>query len=260
MTIQNCKKKIKLDKSIRSLLCLFVVILTPLLLTACDQLNPSASVKTPPNIVIIFTDDMGYADINPFNVAELHTPNLDTMAAEGAVFTDFYVAQPVCSASRAALLTGSYSNRVGVQGAFFPNTGVGLALSEITMAEMLKTQGYSTGHFGKWHLGDNPKFMPNNQGFDSFFGIPFSNDMWPRHPLQERFNFSALQLYDNESVIEELHDQSDLTQRLTKRSVAFIKENKDNPFFLYLAHPQPHTPYLLQQLFVASLVRDCMLM
>lgn len=242
MTIQNCKKKIKLDKSIRSLLCLFVVILTPLLLTACDQLNPSASVKTPPNIVIIFTDDMGYADINPFNVAELHTPNLDTMAAEGAVFTDFYVAQPVCSASRAALLTGSYSNRVGVQGAFFPNTGVGLALSEITMAEMLKTQGYSTGHFGKWHLGDNPKFMPNNQGFDSFFGIPFSNDMWPRHPLQERFNFSALQLYDNESVIEELHDQSDLTQRLTKRSVAFIKENKDNPFFLYLAHPQPHTP------------------
>ncbi|MDG2175781.1 MAG: sulfatase [Gammaproteobacteria bacterium] len=238
----------------RSTQYLLIVVFAFLLLVSYDQVNQSQLENSPedsnpPNFVIIFTDDLGYADINLFNVADLQTPNLDIMASEGAMFTDFYVAQPVCSASRAALMTGSYSNRVGVQGAFFPDTGLGLALSEITMAEMLKTQGYTTGHFGKWHLGDAPQFMPTNQGFDAFFGIPYSNDMWPGHPLQERFNFSALKLYENETAIEELDDQSDLTQLLTVRSVEFIKENKANPFFLYLAHPQPHTPLFASEAF-----------
>lgn len=198
--------------------------------------------QRPPNVVIIFTDDMGYADIDPFNEEDLQTPSLNRLAEEGAVFSSFYVAQPVCSASRAALLTGSYANRVGVEGALFPGTGVGLAPSETTLAELLQAEGYATGLFGKWHLGDAPRFMPNNQGFDTFFGIPYSNDMWPEHPLQERFNFSELMLYENENPVEALHDQSDLTRRLTERSIEFIRRNREQPFFLYLAHPQPHVP------------------
>ena len=236
---------------------LLIIIFTTLFVSSCDQANQSELTEPPiktsrPNIVIIFTDDMGYADINPFNIADLQTPNLDRMAAEGARFTNFYVAQPVCSASRAALLTGSYSNRVGIQGALFPNTGVGLALAEVTLAEMLKVEGYATGHFGKWHLGDDPMFMPNRQGFDEFFGIPYSNDMWPLHPLQDRFNFDDLPLYENETVIESLVDQSDLTQRLTARSTDFIRKNKEAPFFLYLAQPQPHTPLFASEAFRGS--------
>ena len=174
-----------------------------LLLLACSQPEQSLPTEatiasTKPNFIIIFTDDMGYTDINPFNIEDLHTPNLDRMAAEGARFTNFYVSQPVCSASRASLLTGSYSNRVGIQGALFPGDGQGLALSEVTLAEILKAEGYTTGHFGKWHLGSDPMFMPNNQGFDEYFGIPYSNDMWPQHPLQDRFNFDDLPLYENE--------------------------------------------------------------
>lgn len=224
------------------------VFLAVLILVSCGQaerLDTAASPNEarPPNIVVVFTDDMGYADINPFHTAELHTPNLDRMAAEGAVFTQFYVAQPVCSASRAALLTGSYSNRVGVQGAFFPESGMGLALEEATLAEMLKAAGYATGHFGKWHLGDNPMFRPTRQGFDTFFGILHSNDMWPHHPLQgQLFNFGELMLYEDDTAVEALEDQSDLTRRLTERSVQFIRDNRDTPFFLYLAHPQPHVP------------------
>lgn len=233
------------------------VVFMTLCMVSCDRSSQSLSTasyaeKNQPNIIIIFTDDMGYADINSYNVADLHTPNLDRMATEGARFTNFYVAQPVCSASRAALLTGSYSNRVGIQGALFPDTGVGLALAEVTLAEILKDNGYTTAHFGKWHLGDDPVFMPNNQGFDEFFGIPYSNDMWPLHPMQDRFNFDDLPLYENGTVIETLDDQSDLTQRLTARSIDFIRENKNDPFFLYLAHPQPHTPLFASQAFRGS--------
>lgn len=228
-----------------------------LLLLACSQPEQSLPTEatiapTKPNFIIIFTDDMGYTDINPFNIEDLHTPNLDRMAAEGARFTNFYVSQPVCSASRASLLTGSYSNRVGIQGALFPGDGQGLALSEVTLAEILKAEGYTTGHFGKWHLGSDPMFMPNNQGFDEYFGIPYSNDMWPQHPLQDRFNFDDLPLYENEVIIETLEDQSDLTQRLTRRSTEFIRKNKDAPFFLYLAHPQPHVPLFASAAFRGS--------
>lgn len=206
-----------------------------------------------PNIVIIFTDDQGYADVQSFGGTRLVTPNLDRMAAEGVKLTNFYVAQPVCSASRAALLTGSYPNRVGVSGAFMPESGKGLNLAETTLAELLQQAGYVTGHFGKWHLGDDPTFMPNRQGFDEFFGIPHSNDMWPHHPLQGSvFDFGDLLLFDNEEVVEALDDQSDLTQRLTARSLDFIARHQQEPFFLYLAHPQPHVPLFASKAFRGS--------
>jgi len=172
------------------------------------------------------------------------------MAKEGIKLTDFYAAQAVCSASRAGILTGCYPNRLGVHGAFMPNAKKGLNLSETTLAELLKAEGYSTGIFGKWHLGDHPRFMPTNQGFDEYFGIPYSNDMWPLHPQQGPiFNFGPLPLYENEAIIDTLTDQSLLTTQITKRSVDFIAKNKDKPFFLYVAHPQPHVPLFVSDKF-----------
>jgi arylsulfatase A-like enzyme len=135
-----------------------------------------------PNIVIIFTDDQGYNDVGVFGSPDILTPNLDQMAAEGMQFTNFYVAQAVCSASRAALLTGTYSNRLGIHGALDHSSKHGLHPDETTIAEMLKPLGYNTAIFGKWHLGHHPEFLPTNQGFDEYFGIPYSNDMWPNHP------------------------------------------------------------------------------
>lgn len=203
-----------------------------------------------PNVIIVFTDDQGYADLEPFGGANLRTPNLNRLADQGVRLTDFYVAQPVCSASRAALLTGAYPNRVGVSGAFMPDTGRGLALEETTLAEMLKARGYTTALMGKWHLGDDPALMPNRQGFDEFFGIAHSNDMWPYHPLQgDVFNFTDLLLFENETPLRALEDQSDLTRLLTDRSIAFIEANKQRPFFLYLAHPQPHVPLFVSGAF-----------
>ena len=203
-----------------------------------------------PNIVIIFTDDQGYQDIGCFGSPDIKTPHLDKMAEEGIKLTDFYAAQAVCSASRAGLLTGCYPNRLGVHGAFMPNSKQGLNLSETTLAEMLKAIDYKTGIFGKWHLGDHPEFMPNNQGFDTYFGIPYSNDMWPLHPQQGPiFDFGPLPLFENETIIDTLTDQSLLTTQITERSVDFIKKNKDQPFFLYIAHPQPHVPLYVSDKF-----------
>lgn len=224
----------------------FPLLLSVLVLPGCYN---SATVPKP-NIVIIFTDDQGYADVGVFGAEGFETPNLDQMAQEGVVLTNFYVAQAVCSASRAALLTGCYPNRIGVHGAFMPNRGKGLALSETTIAEMLKDNGYTTAHYGKWHLGDDPEFLPNNQGFDDFFGIPHSNDMWPNHPEQGTvFNFPILPLLENGMVIDTLEDQSMLTTQITERSVDFIRKNKDTPFFLYVAHPQPHVPLFVSNKF-----------
>lgn len=203
-----------------------------------------------PNVIIIFTDDQGYQDIGCFGSPDIKTPHLDKMAEEGIKLTDFYAAQAVCSASRAGLLTGCYPNRLGVHGAFMPNSKQGLNLSETTLAEMLKAIDYKTGIFGKWHLGDHPDFMPNNQGFDTYFGIPYSNDMWPLHPQQGPiFDFGPLPLFENEAIIDTLTDQSLLTTQITERSVDFIKKNKDNPFFLYIAHPQPHVPLFVSDKF-----------
>ncbi len=203
-----------------------------------------------PNVIIIFTDDQGYQDIGCFGSPDIKTPHLDKMAEEGIKLTDFYAAQAVCSASRAGLLTGCYPNRLGVHGAFMPNSKQGLNFSETTLAEMLKAIDYKTGIFGKWHLGDHPDFMPNNQGFDTYFGIPYSNDMWPLHPQQGPiFDFGPLPLFENETIIDTLTDQSLLTTQITERSVDFIKKNKDNPFFLYIAHPQPHVPLFVSDKF-----------
>lgn len=196
-----------------------------------------------PNIVVIFTDDQGYQDLGCFGSPDIKTPNIDRMAKEGAKLTQFYVAQPVCSASRAALLTGCYSNRVGVHGAYFPMVGKGLHTDEVTIAEMLKPLGYATGIFGKWHLGSEQEFLPNQQGFDEYYGIPYSNDMWPLHPANDRFQFPLLPLIENDKVVDTLlKDQNNLTTSLTERAIQFIEKNKEQPFFLYVPHPLPHVP------------------
>jgi len=208
------------------------------------------TVSGKPNIIIIFTDDQGYQDVGCFGSPDIETPHLDQMARDGIRLTSFYAAQAVCSASRAGLLTGCYPNRLGVHGAYMPGSLEGLNPSEITIAEMLKPLNYRTAIFGKWHLGDHPDFMPNNQGFDEYFGIPYSNDMWPLHPEQGPvFDFGPLPLYQNRTVIDTLTDQTSLTTQITERSVEFIKRNKDNPFFLYIAHPQPHVPLYVSDKF-----------
>jgi len=212
--------------------------------------------STKPNVIIIFTDDQGYQDLGCFGSPDINTPHLDKMAKEGLKLTDFYAAQAVCSASRAGLLTGCYPNRIGIHGAFMPNSKEGLNTDETTIAEMLKENGYRTGIFGKWHLGDNPEFMPTKQGFDTYFGIPYSGDMWPLHPEQGTvFNFGPLPLYENENIIDTLTDQSSLTTQITERSVEFISKNKDNPFFLYIAHPQPHVPLYVSDKFKGKSAR-----
>jgi len=212
--------------------------------------------STKPNIIIIFTDDQGYQDLSCFGSPDIKTPHLDKMANEGIKLTDFYAAQAVCSASRAGLLTGCYPNRIGIHGAFMPNSKEGLHTDETTIAEMLKENGYRTGIFGKWHLGDNSEFMPTKQGFDTYFGIPYSGDMWPLHPEQGTvFNFGPLPLYENETIIDTLTDQSSLTTQITERSVEFISKNKDKPFFLYIAHPQPHVPLYVSDKFKGKSTR-----
>jgi len=164
-------------KSYRCLTGITLVLL--LLQTSCKKAEETTSL---PNVVIIFTDDQGYQDVGCYGSLDISTPNLDQMAAEGIRFTNFYVSQPVCSASRASLLTGCYANRMGIHGAYMPYVGKGLHPDEVTIAEMLKQLGYATAQFGKWHLGSEPEFLPTRQGFDEYFGIPFSNDMWPYHP------------------------------------------------------------------------------
>lgn len=213
-----------------------------------SQVTPTALSK--PNIVLIFTDDQGYADLGTFGASDIDTPNLDAMAAAGVRLTNYYAAQPVCSASRAGLLTGCYPNRIGIHNALMPNSPIGINPEEETLAELLHGQGYATGIFGKWHLGDSPEFLPTRHGFDTFFGIPYSNDMWPHHPQQGPiFNFDPLPLYEQEQVLTYLDDQTELTREITRRSVEFIEKNRDQPFFLYVPHPQPHVPLFVSDAF-----------
>ena len=205
-----------------------------------------------PNIVFILADDLGYADLSSYGSEFINTPFLDEMAANGAKLTSYYSSQAVCSASRAAILTGAYSNRIGINGAFGPKSKRGINEDELLISEMLKENGYKTGIFGKWHLGDADKFKPTRHGFDEFFGILFSNDMWPFHPEFPNAFPDDLLLYRNEKPIETLIDQSDLTKRITDESIRFINENKDNPFFLYIPHPQPHVPLFASNEFNGS--------
>jgi arylsulfatase len=205
-----------------------------------------------PNIVIIFTDDQGYNDVGCFGAAGFQTPLMDLLAAEGVKFTNFYVAQPVCSASRAALLTGCYPNRLGIHGAFSHTSITGLNPAETTIAEMLKPLGYATGLVGKWHLGYQPEFLPTRQGFDEFFGLPYSNDMWPHHPTQKD-HYPPLPLYEQETGVDTLwEDQSQLTRQYTTRAVEFIEKHHERPFFLYLAHSMPHVPLFVSEAFAGQ--------
>ena len=213
--------------------------------------------ERPPNIVLIFTDDQGYADVGCYGAQGFETPHIDQMAREGIRFTSFYVSQAVCSASRAALMTGCYSNRVGVQGALMPWSNVGLNPDEETIADVLKKRGYATGAFGKWHLGHHRPFLPLQQGFDEYFGIPYSNDMWPVYydgtpvteenpgPAPNLLRYPPLPLIEGNEQVEVVADHKDqdrLTTRLTERATQFIEKNKERPFFLYLPHPMPHVP------------------
>jgi len=205
------------------------------------KLFSGGSTADRPNFIIILTDDQGYADIGCFGAKGFETPNLDRMAAEGMRFTDFYVGSSVCSPSRAALMTGCYSQRVGLPEVLHPWSETGISSKEMTIAEVLKPVGYATACYGKWHLGHHPEFLPTRHGFDEYFGLPYSNDMWPNHPTKPNF-FPDLPLIEGEKVIEYNPDQTKLTTWYTERSVRFIEENRDRPFFLYLAHSMPHVP------------------
>jgi len=200
-----------------------------------------------PNFVVILIDDLGYADIGPFGSKLNDTPHLDRMAAEGLRLTSFYVAAPVCTPSRAALLTGCYPQRVGLGSGswhivLFPGDRHGLHPDEVTLAEVLQDAGYRTGCFGKWHLGDQPGFLPTDQGFDEYFGIPYSNDMWP---ALKNFRCPPLPLLRGREPVGEvadMEDQAQLCRLFTEEAVTFLREHQDEPFFLYLPHAFIHNP------------------
>ena len=213
-------------------------------------LAPGAAVhaaERPPNIVIIFTDDQGYADVGVFGAKGYSTPNLDRMAHEGLRFTDFHSAQPVCSASRTALMTGCYPNRLGMHGALGPKARHGIHDNEMTLAELVKQKGYATAIFGKWHLGHHPQFLPTRHGFDEYFGLPYSNDMWPNHPTDK--SFPELPLIEGDRVVQLQPDQTQLTTWYTERAVKFIDGHKEQPFFLYVPHSMPHVPLFVSDKF-----------
>lgn len=224
----------------------------------------SAQSKNPPNFIVVFCDDLGYGDIGSFGHPIIRTPNIDRMVVEGQKWTQFYVADPVCTPSRAALLTGRYPIRNGMTSSkrhvFFPDSPNGLPLQEITIAELLKPSGFATAAIGKWHLGHLPEFLPQQQGFDYYYGIPYSNDMdsdqWGEY-LREaedpdyfsNTEFFNVPLIENNQVIERPADQTTITKRYTEKAVQFIEQNKARPFFLYLAHSMPHIPLFVSEEF-----------
>ena len=209
---------------------------------AAEQ-SSSAGEPEPPNIVIVFMDDMGWGDLSCQGETRWETPNIDRLSREGVRFTRFYVSQPVCSASRSSLLTGCYANRLSFYGALGPSIRWGLAPEETTLGEMLQGEGYATALFGKWHLGHLPEYLPTRHGFDEFYGLPYSNDMWPFHP-ESPGAWPPLPLFRGEELVDLNPDQTTLTRALTLRSVDFIERQAaaKKPFFLYLAQPMPHVP------------------
>lgn len=236
------------------------ILLFTIAFLSCKVMLFAQAKNSKPNIVIVFTDDQGYQDVGVFGSPLISTPNLDNMAKNGIKFTDFYAASSVCSPSRAALLTGAYPTRVGVPQVLWPNLPGGLSNEELTIANMLKTKNYTTACIGKWHLGDQEQYLPTSQGFDLYYGIPFSNDMSvnPKSKIAKNIKFregmtldslrekkwrgGRVPLFKQDEVIEYPVDQSTLTKRYTEQAVNFIKDNKDKPFFLYLAHSMPHVP------------------
>ncbi|MBK1832686.1 sulfatase [Roseibacillus ishigakijimensis] len=195
-----------------------------------------------PNIVLIYCDDLGYGDLSCQGAEGWETPRIDQLAKEGIRFTDFHVSQAVCSASRASLLTGCYANRIGFAGALGPNANQGLHPEEVTLGEICQQAGYATAAYGKWHLGHHREFLPVHHGFDDYLGYPYSNDMWPSGPVEKGKNYPKLPLIEDDEVLFRVEDQTYMTKWITERSVRFIEENREQPFFLYLAHPQPHVP------------------
>lgn len=212
--------------------------------------HPKRPGQQPPNIVLIHLDDMGYGDLTATGATGYRTPNIDRLCAEGMRFTNYYSAQAVSSASRAGLLTGCYPNRIGFAGALGPKSKTGLNPDEETMAENLKKAGYATAIVGKWHVGCRPGLMPLDHGFDEYFGLPYSNDMWPHHP--QTSSYPPLPLYEGRKVVNpsvSAADQAQLTTRYTEHAVDFITRRSEGPFFLYLAHSMPHVPLFVSDKF-----------
>lgn len=224
--------------------CIFIVISFAFVLTSCNS-KPEEEIHKHPNIVIVFLDDSGYADFTPFGQLKIQTPNVKTLAEEGIMFRNFYVPQAVCSASRAALLTGCYPGRTKVFGAHAPKAR-GLETTFATLGEVFQLAGYKTAIFGKWHCGDQPETQPQNRGFDESCGLMYSNDMWKHHPENpEYWGKYPLQFWENGQVkIEDLDsaDQKMLTKWYTQHAVDFIKRHKNEPFLLYIPHNMPHVP------------------
>jgi arylsulfatase A-like enzyme len=214
-----------------------------------------------PNIVLIFIDDMGYGDVGCFGATQYNTPNIDRLASTGMRFTNFYVAQAVCSASRAGLMTGCYSNRVGISGALMPYDSIGINADEELIPELLSPRGYRNAIVGKWHLGHHYQFLPLQNGFQEYFGLPYSNDMWPvdydgkpatKDKSPGKLRYPPLPLIKGNEKIRELNtleDQAQLTTMYTEYAVDFIKRNKANPFFLYMAHSMVHVPLAVSDKF-----------
>ena len=231
-----------------------------LVLFACLPHSAGAAVENElPNFVIIFMDDMGYADIGPFGAAGYETPHLDRLAQEGRIFSDFYVTQAVCSASRAGLVTGCYNVRVGIRGALGPNATIGIHENEITIAEICRQKNYATACYGKWHLGHHKKFLPMQHGFDDYFGLPYSNDMWPFHPgvrhlpMEERLKrWPNLPLINGNEIVNpqvDDRDQEQLTTWYTEHAVKFIEDHREEPFLVYLPHSMVHVPLFVSHKF-----------
>jgi arylsulfatase len=208
----------------------------------------STLAEKPTNFILIYLDDVGYGDIALTGAIGYSTPNLDKMAASGIFFSRYYSPQAVCSASRAGILTGCYPNRVGFRGALDHTAKTGINSEEETIAEVLKKKGYATAAFGKWHLGHHKQFLPTNNGFDEYFGIPYSNDMWPNHPTSKNY-YPPLPLIEGEEVVKTNPDQSQFTTDFTERTIQFIQKHKTKPFFVYLAHPMAHVPLFVSDKF-----------
>lgn len=230
----------------------------------CAQAEEPDVRNQPPNIVVIFIDDLGYGDIGPFGATGYETPNLDAMARNGRKFTDFVTSTAVCSASRAALLTGCYHRRLSISGAFGPRASVGIHEDEMTLGELCRQKNYATACFGKWHLGVEQKFLPLQHGFDEYYGLPYSNDMWPFHPNfvnlppndpKRKNNYPPLPLIEGNRIIDDNvtgEDQKQLTTAYTEKAVDFINRNSKRPFLLYVPHSMVHVPLYVSKKFAGK--------